>query len=486
MISSGHKIRLVGSSVLAMFVATAAYFSEPLFLLLPVLITVAILFVQYPLALFYTLLFSIPWSMEFNFTESLGTDLPDEPLMLLLAFACLVLWLTKSGRPSEKKKLHPLLWLLFFTMAWLVITVIFSTNISISVKYLLAKGWYLLAFVGAPLLLHGDEKLLKTSALVLFLSMFLVTCTGLVKHATMGFTFASINYALYPFFRNHVNYSALLVFMVPLQLAFYSFAQNKKLRYLICISLAIVLAALYLSYARGAWLALLAGLIAYVLVKKGWLLRSYVCILFVLAGLVFWLQQNNRYLFFAPKHDITVFHENFTEHIVATYKGNDVSTAERFYRWVAGANMSTGRLATGFGPTTFYEQYRSYTVPAFRTWVSNNPERSTVHNYFLLLLVEQGLMGLCFFLVLLGGMFWYAQKIYQRTSSRFWKVTASTIAAILAMQCTLNFLSDLIETDKVGSVFYLCLSFLIIADAKTESKEERQKTVATGSSINDK
>jgi hypothetical protein len=41
------------------------------------------------------------------------------------------------------------------------------------------------------------------------------------------------------------------------------------------------------------------------------------------------------------------------------------------------------------------------------------------------------------------------------------------------MQCILNFLSDLIETDKVGSVFYLCLSFLIIADAKTR-KEERE------------
>jgi uncharacterized membrane protein len=64
-------------------------------------------------------------------------------------------------------------------------------------------------------------------------------------------------------------------------------------------------------------------------------------------------------------------------------------------------------------------------------------------------------------------MFWQAQEIYRRSTDRFWKVTVATIAAILWMQCTVNFLSDLIETDKVGSVFYLCLALLVIADRKT-------------------
>jgi O-antigen ligase len=90
-----------------------------------------------------------------------------------------------------------------------------------------------------------------------------------------------------------------------------------------------------------------------------------------------------------------------------------------------------------------------------------------VHNYFLLLLIEQGLAGLLFFLLLISGMLWKAQAIYRRTADPFWKTVAAAIAAILLMQCTVNFLSDLIETDKVGSVFYLCLAFLLIADAKT-------------------
>ena len=130
--------------------------------------------------------------------------------------------------------------------------------------------------------------------------------------------------------------------------------------------------------------------------------------------------------------------------------------------------MAEDSWQTGFGPTTFYQHYKGYTVPAFKTWVSKNEEQSTVHNYFLLLLIEQGALGLILFLCLVGAMFWYAQRIYQRTIDIFWKRTVAAIAAILMMQCTLNFLSDLVETDKVGSVFYLCIAALIIADRKTK------------------
>lgn len=449
--------------MLLLFVFAAAYYSIPSLCFVPLLAVAALFFVQYPPLLFYALLFSIPWSREFNFSESLGTDLPDEPLMLLMAFAVIILLFRKK---ENSLRLPLLLFILLAGLAWSVITVILSTEILVSVKYLLAKGWYILAFVGAPLLLKGEEKLLQRSALVLFLSMFLVTCLVMVKHALLGFTFATINEALAPFFRNHVNYSALLVFMVPLQLAFYRLGK-RRWRFLLLVSILVVLAALVLSYARGAWLALAVGLLPYWLIRKGWLVKAFVLCLLIAGTAVFWLQANDRYLLFAPRHDTTIFHKDFREHLVATYKGKDVSTAERFYRWVAGARMAKENWLTGLGPTTFTRQYKAYTIPAFRTWVSDNREQSTVHNYFLLLLIEQGLAGLLFFLLLIGGMLWKAQTIYRRSADPLWKITTVTIAAILLMQCTVNFLSDLIETDKVGSVFYLCLAFLVIADEKT-------------------
>ncbi|MGI8599228.1 MAG: O-antigen ligase family protein, partial [Chitinophagaceae bacterium] len=154
-----------------------------------------------------------------------------------------------------------------------------------------------------------------------------------------------------------------------------------------------------------------------------------------------------------------------------TYQLKDVSSAERFYRWIAGIRMIKDYWATGSGPNTFYPLYKQYTVPAFRTWVSRNEEKSTVHNYFLLMIIEQGIIGLMIFLFLLGVLFYKSESIYQKAKEKFWRTSAATIAVMLTMICTVNFLSDLIETDKIGSVFYLCIAVLIIADSNTKSSQ---------------
>jgi O-antigen ligase len=106
--------------------------------------------------------------------------------------------------------------------------------------------------------------------------------------------------------------------------------------------------------------------------------------------------------------------------------------------------------------------------------VSKNEEHSTVHNYFLLTIVEQGIPGLIILLVLIGYMFYTAQKIYTTTNDRFVKTTAATVGSILVMLCTVNFLSDLVETDKLGSIFYLCFAVLLVLERNSkESKESK-------------
>jgi O-antigen ligase len=43
---------------------------------------------------------------------------------------------------------------------------------------------------------------------------------------------------------------------------------------------------------------------------------------------------------------------------------------------------------------------------------------------------------------------------------------------MLIMIIVLNFLSDLIETDKVGSLFFLCLSMLVVVDCNTRKESD--------------
>lgn len=107
--------------------------------------------------IFFLLIFLLPWSTEYNFTSTLGTDLPDEPLMLLTAGLFMLNWIYKPGYLERSVWKHPLMALLLLHFTWIIFSVIFSTDPLISLKYLLAKSWYLLAFVFAPLILFKEK-----------------------------------------------------------------------------------------------------------------------------------------------------------------------------------------------------------------------------------------------------------------------------------------------------------------------------------------
>lgn len=64
----------------------------------------------------------------------------------------------------------------------------------------------------------------------------------------------------------------------------------------------------------------------------------------------------------------------FEDHIMATTYGTDISSAERYYRWIAAIRMSEDHPYFKVGPNNFYDFYKPYTI-TFKTWVSRNPER---------------------------------------------------------------------------------------------------------------
>mgnify|MGYP001016549443 FL=1 len=110
-----------------------------------------------PSFIFYSLLFSLPFSFEYNFNSSLGTDIPDELLMLLTTGLYLIYSISNRRLISQQLRSHPLIFLLTLLFSWMLVTVLFSTHPLISVKYALAKSWYLGAFVLAPLLVFTNQ-----------------------------------------------------------------------------------------------------------------------------------------------------------------------------------------------------------------------------------------------------------------------------------------------------------------------------------------
>ena len=285
--------------------------------------------------------------------------------------------------------------------------------------------------------------------------MLLVVIQILIGYAFDGFDFVAIKKTMGPFFRNHVNYSAMLVCLIPVGFLIHHFTQDPQKKKFINSAIAIAFIGLFFAYSRGAWLALIVGVAGYWLIKKNMLGKAILVGLITMIISIVALINNNRFMQFAPEHDQTIFHENFSEHLNATIGLKDISNAERIHRWVAGVRMVAEKPWTGFGANSFYNNYQPYTAAPFKTWVSNNPEHSTVHNYFLLIALEQGIPALLLFAGLLIYLLLQAQQLYHQFQNNYYRAIALVLGIILLMITSLNFTSDLIETDKIGGLFWL-------------------------------
>lgn len=452
---------------------------QPLWLLVSIiLVSLPYLFKQaidYTESLFWLLIIVLPLSTELNITPSLGIDLPDEFLLLLLTFLFIAKAVyTPSFLPIEILK-NPLFLIVVLQLCWLIICTIFSSNILLSTKYVLAKVWFIIPFVIVPQIVLINKNRFKKLALCFLLPMLFVVVQCLFRHALTGFSFDGIKQTLSPFFRNHVNYSAMLVCLLAVLWCVKTLTpKTSSSQKYINIGLSIGLVALFFAYSRGAWVAFFAGAFAGFVIRKKLMAKAIVTTLFCLFLIIGWLSINNHYLRFAPNFEQTIYHDDLSDHLKSTTSFKDLSNAERFYRWVGGANMLTAKPITGFGPNTFYSNYKNYTVSQFKTYVSNNPEHSSVHNYFLLLALEQGVVGLLLFCVLVFGMLMQIQHLYHNLQDRFYKKVSIATGVIIVMILAINCTSDMIETDKIGSLFWLSLGIIIILYNKQKREMEER------------
>jgi len=423
---------------------------------------------------YYLFFFLLPFSIEVDLPGGFATDLPSEPLMLILSYCTLLILASKMGERGSKAMTHPIALLLILHIAWIALSSIYSSNILYSVKYLLAKSWYVLPFYFLPLFMDGEKS---------FRKLFGYLCTGLLisviyvmlRHGQMGFSFDAINDAVRPIYRNHVNYGIMLIAVLPYYI-YLNTGQEKKpgLRFL--AGLLLLLAAVYLTYTRAAHIAVILAVCVYFVIR--WRLARWA----VLSGLVLilflgvFLSVNNRYLEMAPDYTKAITHKKFDNLVEATYKMEDISTVERFYRWIAGVNMVKARPLTGFGPACFYSQYEPYTVSSYKTYVSDNPEKSGIHNYYLMVAVEQGLPGLLIFMLLAIVPVFYAEQAYHSLGSS--DEANLVMTAVVSLVCILAvlFINDLLEADKVGPLFFLSLSIITYYARKAQIKKTNQIT----------
>ena len=449
-----------GASLLCLFLAVASgYYALAL---LPALPLIGYQTVRNFRPLFFLLLACIPLTTEIALPGGLAIDLPAEPLMvgLMLVFLIYLLrhWPAYPGYGFR----HPITILLLLHLGWIYLTTATSELLLVSVKFSLAKTWYIVVCYFLALHLLRRPADIRRMVWWVGLPLLLTVAIVLVRHAALGFSFADQYRTLSPFYRNHVNYAALLALFFPWVVAAHAWYRDKwLLRWLIRGALLLLLVAIYFSFTRAAYLALLVALGVYVLIR--WrLLRAGIVVALIAGGVsIVWVLDDNRYLDYAPNYERTISHDEFGNLVEATYNMEDISTMERLYRWVAGGNMFPERPWLGWGPGNFVNFYEGYTIDNFRTYVSDNPERSGVHSYFLMTLIEQGVLGLLLFLALVVYAFLHGERLYHRTADPARRRIIATALASLTVIVAFLLINDMIETMKMGTFFFINLAILV-------------------------
>ena len=404
--------------------------------------------------LFFLMIAAIPISIQIEF-GSLAMDVPSEPFMIMFLVIFLLELLAKNQFKLREpvRAFHLLIFLVLFWTAYTTLTSEFPLR---SLKFLVAKLWYFAAFVWMAQRLILGEGDIKKIFWFFFLPLVVAASIVTVKHALVGFSFEDSNLVPYPLFANGVIYAACLVLFLPWAWYARRWYSPKTLEwYIITAGLVLLVIAAIFTYKRGAWLAVLMLPVIDQIIKRKLLDKV------VYAGAIFltlalsWLVYDNNFYIFAPNYQKVIWHEgDLSGHLSATVSGTEISSMERFYRWVAAKNMIADMPLTGAGPSTFNQVYKRYTDDAFRTYVSDNPEQSTTHNYFLLTFSEQGFPGgllfifMCLFLVVKAG------KLYPQLSED----RKILLMMVLLSQMTILFhslLNELIEVDKVGAMFWL-------------------------------
>jgi O-antigen ligase len=474
---SEKQLTIAGLAVLFLGVAAFAYTGSYFILVIPVgFLFIMTMGLNWKLA-YWLLLFTIPASVQLEFmSDTLSTSLPDEPMMWLFFLLFIFMWARQPNMIPRWWWSNPIIILLLLQYLWMVIAVLYSHEPFLSFKWMAAKSWYLVCFLVLPLFVFTEKKDFKKGFVVILVPTIITIIIITIRHAALGFHFRKVEKAINPIYINHVDYSTVLSMVFPMLLVGFILTRGKSwlLRLTMLGLCLLMLPAIYLTFARAAMVAVVFCLVVLVAIRMRLVNIIIPAMYGFIALMLVFITDNNHYINYRPNYQKTFMRNKFEDHIMATIRGQDMSSMERLYRWIAAVRMSKDEPVVGYGPNAFYYYYKPYAVSSFKTYVSRNEEHSTTHNYYLYMLVEQGWPAMIIYAVFIAVYYAQVQKIYHRFKNRdrFYKYCTLGLAMIFSACFINNFFSELLESHKIGSIFYLTVALTVILDKKSRDLEK--------------
>lgn len=439
--------------------------------LLPLILLGACLFVLSLDKLMLGLAFFAPLSINIiEFVDApVGMYLPTEPILFAIMLLVVLRFFIIEGLDRKLLK-HPLTWVIALQLLWMLVTALTSFDVLVSLKFLLARLWFVLPFYVLGYYLFKNPDNIPRFIWAYVLGMGLVAIYTLLHHASFQFAHKPAHWVMSPFFNDHTSYGAMLAFFIPPLLGLLVLP-GKSVQYRWGLSLVLVLFAVatVFSYTRAAWLSLVGAAFVWACMYFKIRFRTlvFVGLGLLVAGFSLW-DQVSRNL----EKNSQDSSDDFAEHVQSmTNVSTDASNLERLNRWDAAFSLFKARPHVGWGPGTYQFVYAPYQDPGMKTIISTNAaDKGNAHSEYIGPLAEQGWPGAAIMLLLVGMVIYTGIRLYIQLEDRNLAVLAMVMVLALITYFAHGFLNNFLDTDKASIPFWGFIAALVALDVKAKKK----------------
>lgn len=263
----------------------------------------------------------------------------------------------------------------------------------------------------------------------IFVGVLLFMCWREISGFVAGSGFSSTRRAEGPFWLvglNSNHYGAFIAQTALLALGVAAYDTVKRRRLIFYGAAALALYPLLYSYSRGAYAGFTAGLIVLGLLRYRWLLVAVLC--------------------FAPVWDL-VLPSSVIDRITMTENEDGVleeSAALRIVMWDLARNLFGNSPVFGIGFQGF-------------VFASADQPLHNVHNYYLQMAAEQGVVGVLLLVATLLLGFWTGYRLWADKASPFRRGLGLGVMAYTLCVVVVNIFGDRYSQLAMGSYFFLLL-----------------------------
>ncbi|HKC66632.1 MAG TPA: O-antigen ligase family protein [Bacteroidia bacterium] len=411
---------------------------------------------------------------ELGVNSDVDLSIPTEPFM---AGVLLLLPIYQFyGKIIDKKVLtHPVTIVIFLQVIWMALTCFTSVMPLVSVKYLIARLWFLASayFMMSYLFKKKESNVFK------YLWLYIIPLTAVsayitVQHAAYNFDEHIADWIPSPFYNDHTAYGAALAMYVPPLIGLLFMKRYNPLqKTILAICLAVILTGVVFSYARAAWLSLM---IAIALTLVLYLKIKFRTIVFtaVTAGVLFFVFQTQIILLLNQNNTASGGDASQDLASVSNIKTDD-SNLERINRWSCALKMFQQKPVFGWGPGTYMFQYAPFQKNSERSLISTNSgTNGNAHSEYLGPLSEQGVLGIVWVAALLLTVLNTGFRVVYNTKNKTERTLAILLLTGLITYFVHGFLNNFLDTDKLSIPFWGFIAALVYLDNKQKEDNQNQ------------